>query len=213
MAMLIGSLGLINLRVLGYKAELPLLGTRQLLPLAWLGFTMNAISGTLLFTSDAVYFFESYTFRIKMVLIMLGGINAALLGQRVFREAGPACTAIPPTAGTKWIAATSLVFWFGAVDRGAADRLHAVGSGARDAEVSSMEFLVWLESTPIANAIRTIRVAVSGVRDRALHRAVAARRRDHADRPARARHGAGAAAQEHDRSPAVRLGRASSSTC
>jgi hypothetical protein len=116
MAMLIGSLGLINLRVLGYKSELPLLGTRQLLPLAWIGFTFNAISGTLLFTSDAVMFFNSYTFRIKIVLIILGGINAALLSRRIFVEspAGPPA----PTAGTKWIAATSLVFWFGAICAG-----------------------------------------------------------------------------------------------
>jgi hypothetical protein len=118
MAMLIGSLGLINLRVLGVKADLPLFATRQLLPLAWLGFTLNAISGSLLFASDAVYFFESYTFRIKMVLIVLGGLNAALLGQRVFREAAGGAPAIPPTASTKWIAATSLVFWFGAVCAG-----------------------------------------------------------------------------------------------
>ena len=117
MAMMIGSLGLINLRVLGYKPELPLLGMRELLPLAWLGFTLNAISGTLLFTSDAVYFFESYTFRIKMVLIVLGGLNAALLGQRVFREAAGVTTAAP-AAGTKWIAVTSLVFWIGAVCAG-----------------------------------------------------------------------------------------------
>ncbi len=119
MAMMIGSLGLINLRVLGYKPELPMFETRQLLPLAWLGFTMNAISGTLLFTSDAVYFWDKYTFRIKMILIILGGINAALLGQRVFREAaagGPAPATVQ--AGTKWIAGLSLVFWFGAVIAG-----------------------------------------------------------------------------------------------
>jgi hypothetical protein len=118
MAMLIGALGLINLRVLGYKPELPLLGTRELLPLAWLGFTLNAISGSLLFTSDAVYFFSSWTFRIKIVLIVLGGINAALLGQRVFREAATGAAPAPPTAGTKWIAVTSLVFWLGAVCAG-----------------------------------------------------------------------------------------------
>jgi hypothetical protein len=117
MAMLIGSLGLINLRVLGYKPELRLLDTRQLLPLAWLGFTLNAISGSLLFTSDAVYFFSSWTFRIKMMVIVLGGINAALLGQRVFREAATGAAA-PPSAGTKWIAVTSLVFWFGAICAG-----------------------------------------------------------------------------------------------
>ena len=118
MAMMIGSLGLINLRVLGYKPELPLLDVRQLLPLAWIGFTLNAISGTLLFTSDAVYFWDKYTFRIKMILIILGGINASLLGQRVFREAAAAAPALPPAATTKWIAFLSLVFWFGAVIAG-----------------------------------------------------------------------------------------------
>jgi hypothetical protein len=118
MAMLIGSLGLINLRVLGVKPELPLLQTRALLPLAWLGFTLNAISGTLLFASDAVYFWDKYTFRIKMILIILGGINAALLGQRVFREAAASAAAPPSGAGTKSIAFLSLVFWFGAVIAG-----------------------------------------------------------------------------------------------
>ena len=118
MAMLIGSLGLINLRVLGYKPELPIVGARQLLPLAWLGFTLNAISGSLLFTSDAVFFFNSYTFRIKMALIVLGGLNAALLGRRIFREAAAGSPPVLANAGTKWIAATSLVFWVGALCAG-----------------------------------------------------------------------------------------------
>jgi hypothetical protein len=113
MAMLVGSLGLINLRVLGYKPELPILGTQQLLPLAWIGFTLNLISGATLFTSDAVTFFNSYTFRVKIVLIILGGINAAVLGRRVFREAP-----VVVTTGAKWIAATSLAFWFGAICAG-----------------------------------------------------------------------------------------------
>jgi hypothetical protein len=111
MALLIGSLGLIHIRILGFKPELPLFETRKLLPLAWLGFTLNAISGTLLFTSDAVTFFASYTFRLKMILIILGGINAGLIGSKVFASA----TAGTPTSGVKWLAGASLVFWFGAV--------------------------------------------------------------------------------------------------
>jgi hypothetical protein len=114
MAMLIGSLGLIDLRVLGYKPELPLVNTRSLLPLAWIGFSLNAFSGTLLFMSNAVEFFDNIMFRFKIVLIILGGINAALLSRGVFREA-PAGTAVVPTTSAKWLAATSLVFWFGAV--------------------------------------------------------------------------------------------------
>jgi hypothetical protein len=117
MAMMIGAIGVINLRVLGYKPQIPMLGVRQLLPLAWLGFAANAITGAALFTSDAFYFFESTTFRIKILLIFLAGINAWLLGRLYFREvlAGydPA-----PTAAVKWIAATSLLFWFGALIAG-----------------------------------------------------------------------------------------------
>lgn len=118
MALLMGSLGLVNLRVLGYKMDLPLLGTRELLPIAWLGFTLNAISGLLLFTSDAVYFFNSYTFRIKMVLILLGGINAYVLGLNVFQRARDAGGDFVPSAGAKAVAASSLVFWVGAVVAG-----------------------------------------------------------------------------------------------
>jgi hypothetical protein len=114
MALLIGSLGLINLRILGFKPDLPLLETRKLLPLAWLGFTLNAISGTLLFTSDAITFSASYTFRLKLILIVLGGINAGLIGSKVFQSARDGAAA-PPTKGVKWLAGTSLVFWFGAV--------------------------------------------------------------------------------------------------
>jgi hypothetical protein len=114
MALLIGSLGLIDLRVLGFKPELPLLETQRLLPLAWLGFTMNAFSGTLLFVSDAVMFSSSYTFRIKIALIILGGVNAALLGRGVFQTPAGAAP-VEPSRGAKWIAGTSLVFWFGAI--------------------------------------------------------------------------------------------------
>ena len=118
MAMVIGALGLINLRVLGFKSELSLLGTQKLLPLAWIGFTLNLISGLSLFASDAQHFWNSYTFRVKIVLIILGGINAAILGQRVFKEPAAGAPPVVPTSGARWIAGTSLVFWFGAICAG-----------------------------------------------------------------------------------------------
>lgn len=118
MALLLGSLGLMNLRVLGFKRDLPLLGTRELMPLAWLGFTVNAVSGVLLFTSDPVTFFNNYMFRIKLLLILLAGINAWLLGTRVFAPARAAAGGYVPAAGAKLIAASSLVFWIGAIVAG-----------------------------------------------------------------------------------------------
>lgn len=112
MALLLGTLGLINLRVLGYKRVLPLIATSDLLPIAWLGFTINALSGLLLFTSDAVNFFMSNTFRLKMTLILLAGINAAIMSRRIYASDG---VQVAETASTKALAVSSLVFWVVAV--------------------------------------------------------------------------------------------------
>lgn len=115
MALLLGVLGLINLRVLGYKPVLPLIGTADLLPIAWLGFTINALSGLLLFTSDAVNFFMSNTFRVKILLIVLAGINAVILGRKVFDPAYADNAEQTVTSGARAIAGSSLVFWIVAV--------------------------------------------------------------------------------------------------
>jgi len=119
MVMLLGSLGLIDLRVLGYEPELPLVGMQTLLRLAWIGFTLNAISGVLLFASDAVHFFGSYTFRIKLVLIALAGLNAVFVSRKVFPDSGASAElTIETDAPTKALAAASLAFWIGAVIAG-----------------------------------------------------------------------------------------------
>jgi len=121
MVMLVGSLGLINLRVLGYKPALPIAGMQTLLRLAWIGFTLNAISGVALFTSDAVHFFSSYTFRIKLVLIALGGLDAAFVTRKIFPDSRAESSgefAVEADAPTKALAAASLAFWIGAVIAG-----------------------------------------------------------------------------------------------
>jgi hypothetical protein len=115
MALLLGTLGLINLRVLGYKKVLPLVATHDLIPIAWIGFTLNAVSGLALFTSDAVNFFTSNTFRLKITLIILAGINAAILSRKIYAAEGTANPEPEITSGAKVIAATSLVFWVAAI--------------------------------------------------------------------------------------------------
>ena len=79
---------------------------------------LNLISGLSLFASDAQHFWHSYTFRVKIVLIILGGINAAILGQAVFQPQPAGAPQIVPTGPAKLIAGTSLVFWFGAICAG-----------------------------------------------------------------------------------------------
>lgn len=123
MAIMIGSLGLLNARVLGFRPQLPVFGVSMLLPLAWVGFVLNALTGAALFMSLATEFYFSITFRVKMVLVLLAGINAWLLGRMYLqpmragdgRGAGPAPE---PELVVKAIAASALVCWFGALVAG-----------------------------------------------------------------------------------------------
>src|SRR5437764_2336031 len=52
MAMVVGISLMFSARVLGYAKDFPLAGFDKLFGLAWIGFAMNAVSGTLLFIAE-----------------------------------------------------------------------------------------------------------------------------------------------------------------
>jgi hypothetical protein len=64
-----------------------------------------------------VYFWDSVTFRVKLGLIVLAGINAFILSQGPFRAARRGSGA-EPAGGVRLLAASSLVFWVGAIVAG-----------------------------------------------------------------------------------------------
>ena len=77
-AMLLGSLLLLELRVWGLGAALPIEPLARLaLPLTLAGFALAASSGSLMFASQPGDLIANRVFVIKMGLVMLAGLNAA----------------------------------------------------------------------------------------------------------------------------------------
>ncbi len=77
-AMLLGSLILLELRVWGFGAALPIEPLARLaLPLTLAGFALAATSGSLMFASQPGDLIANRVFVIKMGLVMLAGLNAA----------------------------------------------------------------------------------------------------------------------------------------
>lgn len=111
--LLVGSIGLLDLRLLGYArgASLPVLA-RALTPLAASGFALMVASGSVLFAADARALAGSGVFLIKLGLILLAGINAL-----AFRAAF-AGRDEPLPALAKGLAAASLGLWLGVVVAG-----------------------------------------------------------------------------------------------
>jgi hypothetical protein len=82
-----GLLTVIDLRLLGGLATLPFVGMRGPMRLAWFGLVINAISGVALFASQATVFVENIPFLIKLAMITLAALSAAIIHRRLHRDA------------------------------------------------------------------------------------------------------------------------------
>ena len=77
-AMLLGNLVLLELRVFGWGATLPVAELARLsMGLAATGFCLAAGSGLLMFSTQPAELLANRAFTLKMVLLMLAGCNAA----------------------------------------------------------------------------------------------------------------------------------------
>ena len=78
MAALVGTISVLDLRLLGWAVRqrpVSQLASR-LIPLAWVGFGVQVITGALLFSSEAVKIYGNPAFRLKMLLLLIAGVQA-----------------------------------------------------------------------------------------------------------------------------------------
>jgi hypothetical protein len=118
MGVLVGTITIVNLRLLGTLKRIPVFMLVNLLPLIWTGFIINACSGSLMFMSDAVKMSVNRIFLTKMCLILAGFIVALALRRVVFynMKSWAQGGAIPLSA--KLLSCSSLLVWYGAIVAG-----------------------------------------------------------------------------------------------
>ncbi len=70
--LLVGSIGLIDLRVLGIagRRQTATAMAEQLFPWMWIGLIFAAVSGFLMFAGDAIDFYEASLFRTKILVLI-----------------------------------------------------------------------------------------------------------------------------------------------
>jgi hypothetical protein len=103
-----GLLTVIDLRLLGGLATMPFAGMRGPMRLAWFGLVINAISGIALFASQATVFVENIPFLIKLAMITLAALSAAIIHKRLHRDAASWDSAGQAAHSTRAIATVSL---------------------------------------------------------------------------------------------------------
>ena len=116
MAVLVGVIAGIDLRILGVMPAVPLAPLKKFLPLVWVAFWVNAVTGTMLLAADATSKMRNLDFGIKMAFIVLAVITQRVIQKRVFGD--PEIDARPFSSNAKMLAVLSLVFWLGAITAG-----------------------------------------------------------------------------------------------
>src|SRR4029453_10742363 len=116
MALVVGIAAAIDFRILGFAPALPLAPMERFLPVLWVGFWINAVTGAVVFAVDAPAKASNPDFWIKMVFIALAVINLRLIQKRVLRD--PDLDNRPLSIQAKVLAGTSLCLWMGAIAAG-----------------------------------------------------------------------------------------------
>ena len=120
MALLIGSIGILDFRILGIGKGLPISKLEVLVPLGVAGFIANAVTGVLFIVANPTGGPNGYllnlAFQIKVGLMLLAGINAlAFYFTGVSEKLATLGPADDAPGNAKAIALASLVLWFSVI--------------------------------------------------------------------------------------------------
>ena len=117
---LVGATSALDLRLIGLtmKGEPVSRIAGRLLPWAWAGLTIQVVTGFCLFASEATRCYENKAFRIKMVMLVLAGLNALIFHQTVYRRVARWDDSLATPLGAKFAGACSILLWFGIVAAG-----------------------------------------------------------------------------------------------
>jgi len=113
LALLVGTVCLLDLRMLGMAKGLRLAGLHQLTRWGIAGFIINLITGTVFFVGAPFQYVHNVVFHLKLIFMLLAGINALVFEFKILpgmRDLNSEDDA-PPAA--KVTAAVSLVLWLG----------------------------------------------------------------------------------------------------
>ena len=116
----VGMLAMVDLRMLGLAfRETPVSElTSRLLPWSVAGFVIMVTTGVLLFYAIPVRTAHSVWFRVKVVLLIVAGVNAWWFHRRVSRDRERWDRQPKPPAGVRVTAAVSLGLWTGVIVAG-----------------------------------------------------------------------------------------------
>jgi hypothetical protein len=119
LAMIIGTVGILDLRMMGFLKQLPMAPVHRFMPWAMAGLAANILTGLLAFIGQPENYIYSGALWLKILALMLLGVNAAVFYLTgIFNRVNPLKAGEDAPMSAKLVAVTSLFLWFAVITFG-----------------------------------------------------------------------------------------------
>ena len=118
LCVLFGTLMVIDLRLLGIARFIPMGPAMSFIPITIGAFCVNLLTGIGFLCTDPFRYYPNIAFRIKMVLILLAGLNALWFQFVETPELKALKEGMPTSFRVKFVAGLSLVLWVSVIVMG-----------------------------------------------------------------------------------------------
>jgi len=118
MSVLIGTIGLFDLRLLGFARGVPYAALHRLIPLGIGAYTLNLLTGLVFLAGMPDQYLWNPAFRFKVTFMAVAGLNVLFFYTRVFRRLQQLAPDTPPPLGARVAGAVSLTMWIGVMSAG-----------------------------------------------------------------------------------------------
>ena len=117
---LVGATSILDLRLMGltFRDEPVSKLAKRFLPWAWFGFIVQVVTGIFMFSSEAVKMTQNWAFEVKMLLILIAGVNAAVFHFLAYKSVDKWDNDPVAPMSARIAGAASILLWFGIVAAG-----------------------------------------------------------------------------------------------
>jgi uncharacterized membrane protein len=117
--LIVGTVGLLDIRILGFAKQMPLAPVHKFMPWAMAGLAVNVVTGMLAFIGESTNYVDDAAFWLKMLALMLLGLNvAAFYLTGIFGRVENLGPGEDAPVSAKLVAVTSIVLWIAVITLG-----------------------------------------------------------------------------------------------
>jgi hypothetical protein len=118
MSVLVGVVGLFDLRLLGFARGVPIPAFHRLIPIGVAGFVLNALTGFCFLSGTPDQYLFNRAFWWKVTFFTIAGLNVLVFYTATFRRLLTLAPESPPPLAARLAGAVSLCAWIGVMAAG-----------------------------------------------------------------------------------------------